>query len=194
MEPVWSGFGGVVIGIGLSAACGFRIILPFLGLSIAAMNGVVRPAPEFQWIATWPALIALATAAILEVAAYYVPWMDNLLDTVTTPLAILAGTLATATVLSDLSPLMKWSISLIAGGGMAGVVQTGTVLLRGMSTLSTGGAGNFAISTAELAGALLTTVLSLLIPLAAFAAACLIAGWVLWKLLRRPAKPLRPAP
>jgi hypothetical protein len=194
MEPVWSGFGGVVIGISLSAACGFRIILPFLGLSIAAMNGVVRPAPEFQWIATWPALIALATAAILEVAAYYVPWMDNLLDTVTTPLAILAGTLATATVLSDLSPLMKWSISLIAGGGIAGIVQTGTVLLRGMSTLSTGGAGNFAISTAELAGALLTTVLSLLIPLAAFTAACLIAAWVLWKLLHRPAKPPQPAP
>lgn len=194
MEPVWSGFGGFVIGIGLAAACGFRIILPFLGLSIAAMNNLIQLSPEFQWIATRPALIAFATAAILEIAAYYVPWMDNLLDTVTTPLAILAGTIAAAAVASDISPLMKWSISLIAGGGMAGIVQTGTVILRGISTASTGGAGNFMISTAELAGAFTTTLLSLLIPLLAFTAACLVAAWVLWKLLHRPARPLRPAP
>jgi hypothetical protein len=63
METAWSGFGGVVIGIGLSAACGFRVILPFLGLSIAAMNHAIPLAPEFQWVATWPALIAFATAA-----------------------------------------------------------------------------------------------------------------------------------
>ncbi len=194
MEQIWSGFWGFAIGIGLSAACGFRIILPFLGLSIAALSNFIQPAPEFQWIATRPALIAFATAAILEVTAYYFPWMDNLLDAVTTPLAVAAGTIATAAVMSDMSPLMKWSIALIAGGGMAGIVQTGTVLLRGLSTLSTGGAGNFAIATVELAGALIATVLSLVIPFLAFTAACLIAAWVLSKLLHRPAKPLRPDP
>ena len=192
MEPVWSGFGGFVIGIGLSAACGFRIILPFLGLSIAAMNSFIQLAPEFQWIATWPALIAFATAAILEITAYYVPWMDNLLDTVATPLAVAAGTIAAAAVVSDMSPFMKWSIALIAGGGMAGIVQTGTAIARGMSTISTGGTGNFVISTAELAGSLMTTVLSLLIPILALAIACLIAAWVIWKVLRRPSKPLIP--
>lgn len=189
MESVWSGFGGLIIGIGLAAACGFRIILPFLGLSIAGMNNLIQLAPEFQWIATWPALVAFATAAILEITAYYVPWMDNLLDTVTTPLAVVAGTLATAAVISDIPPLLKWSLCLIAGGGIAGIVQTGTVLLRGLSTVSTGGGGNFAISTAELAGAAATTLLSLLIPLLAFAAACLLAAWFLWKLLHRPAGP-----
>jgi hypothetical protein len=152
MEPLWSGLEGFVIGIGLSAACGFRIILPFLVLSIVAINHVIALAPEFQWIATRPALIAFATAALLEIAAYYVPWLDNLLDTVATPLAVAAGTLATAAVVSDIPPLLKWSVALLAGGGMAGIVQTGTVLLRGMSTVSTGGAGNFAIATAELAG------------------------------------------
>jgi hypothetical protein len=187
MESTWSGFGGFVIGIGLAAACGFRIILPFLGLSIAAMDNFIQLSPEFQWIATWPALIAFATAAILEVAAYYVPWMDNLLDTVTTPLAVMAGTIAAAAVVSDVSPLIKWSLAIIAGGGMAGIVQTGTTLLRGISSISTCGAGNFAISTAEFAGVLAATLLSLLIPLLAFAAACLLAAWVLWKLLHRPA-------
>jgi hypothetical protein len=189
MEPLWSGLEGFVIGIGLSAACGFRIILPFLVLSIVAINHVIALAPEFQWIATRPALIAFATAALLEIAAYYVPWLDNLLDTVATPLAVAAGTLATAAVVSDIPPLLKWSVALLAGGGMAGIVQTGTVLLRGMSTVSTGGAGNFAIATAELAGGLLVTLLSLLVPLLAFLAACLVAAWVLTKLVQRRAKP-----
>ncbi|MCK9392223.1 MAG: DUF4126 domain-containing protein [Syntrophales bacterium] len=188
IEPLWSGFSGIVIGIGLSAACGFRVILPFLGLSIAAMNGYVNLAPEFQWIGTWPALIAFATAAALEIGAYYIPWMDNLLDAVTTPLAVAAGTIAAASVMSDVSPFMKWSIALIAGGGMAGAVQTGTALLRGMSTVSTGGMANVVISTIELAGAVIATTLSLLMPIVAFTAAIIIAIWVIWKLLHRPAR------
>jgi hypothetical protein len=188
MEPLWSGFSGIVIGIGLSAACGFRVILPFFGLSIAAMNGYVSLAPEFHWIGTWPALIAFATAAALEIGAYYIPWMDNLLDAVTTPLAVAAGTIAAASVMSDVSPFMKWSIALIAGGGMAGAVQTGTALLRGMSTVSTGGLANAVISTVELAGAVIATTLSLLMPIVAFTAAIIIAVWVIWKLLHRPVR------
>jgi len=186
MEPFWGGFSGIVIGIGLSAACGFRIILPFLGLSIAAMNGYVRLSPEFQWIGTWPALIAFATAAALEIGAYYIPWMDNLLDAVTTPLSVAAGTIAAASVMGDVSPFMKWSIALIAGGGMAGTVQTGTALLRGMSTAATGGLANAVISTFELGGAVVATALSLLMPVVAFTAAIIIVVWVVWKLLHRP--------
>ena len=168
VEPFWGGFYGFVIGIGLSAACGFRIIVPFLGLSIAAMNGVIQLTPEFQWIGTEPALWAFATAAVLEVGAYYIPWMDNLLDAVATPLAVVAGIIATASVMTDTSPFLKWAIALIAGGGMAGTIQAGTALLRGMSTVSTGGTANFFIATAELVGSVMTTVLSLLLPVLAF--------------------------
>lgn len=188
MEPIWSGFSGFIIGIGLSAACGFRVILPFLGLSIAVMNGVIQPAPEFQWIGTWPALIALATAAMLEIGAYYIPWMDNLLDTAMMPLSVAAGTLATAAVVSDVSPFLKWSLALIAGGGIAGTVQAGTALLRGVSTVATGGTANILLSTAELAGSAMTTLLSLLIPTLAFTAAVVIALWVLWKMIHQPGK------
>ena len=152
------------------------------------MSGHVTLAPEFQWIGTWPALIAFATAAALEIGAYYIPWMDNLLDAVTTPLAVAAGTIAAASVMSDVSPFMKWSIALIAGGGMAGAVQTGTALLRGMSTVSTGGLANVVISTVELAGAIIATTMSLLMPIVAFTAAIIIAIWVVWKLLHRPVR------
>lgn len=188
MELIWSEFSGFVIGIGLSAACGFRVILPFLGLSIAVMNGLIQPAPEFQWIGTWPALIALATAATLEIGAYYIPWMDNLLDAAMTPLSVAAGTIATAAVVSDVSPFMKWSLALIAGGGIAGTVQAGTALLRGVSTVATGGMANALLSTAELAGSALTTALSLLVPVLALTLALGIALWVLWKTLHPQGK------
>ncbi len=188
-EHLWSGFSGFVIGIGLSAACGFRIIIPFLGLSIAAMGGHILPAPEFQWIGTQTALLAFATAAVLEIAAYSVPWMDNLLDAAATPLAVAAGAVATAAVMTDVPPFLKWTIALIAGGGVAGTIQTGTALLRGASTASTGGAANLVLAAAEFAGSVLTTLLSLLVPFVGLIVAVLAALWIVAGLMRRKRRP-----
>ncbi len=184
-EHLWSGFTGLIIGVGLAAACGFRIIIPFLGLSIAAVSGHIQPAPEFRWIGTQAALLAFATAAVLEIIAYSVPWLDNFLDAAATPLAAAAGALATAAVMTDVPSFLKWTIALIAGGGVAGTIQTGTALLRGASTLSTGGAANLLLAAAEFAGSALATLLSLFLPLAGFAAAVLAALWIAVGLRRR---------
>jgi len=185
METFWSGFSGFVIGIGLAAACGFRIIVPFLGLSLAALNGWIKLVPEFQWIGTDAAFWAFATAAVLEIGAYYVPWMDNLLDAVATPLAVVAGVILTASVMTGISPFMKWTIALIAGGSIAGTIQTGTALARGMSTASTGGIANIFIATAELFGSVITTILALVIPVIAFIFVLIIAAVILIKIMRR---------
>ena len=50
---------------------------------------------------------------------------------------------------------------------MAGLTQGVTALLRAKSTVLTGGAGNVVLSTAELVGALLVSLLALAAPLAA---------------------------
>ena len=166
----------ISLGIGLSAACGFRVFVPLLGLSTAALSGHLNLAHGFDWIGTWPAFACFLTATILEIAAYYIPWLDNLLDSVATPAAIVAGTIITAAVVTDMSPLLKWSLALIAGGGTAGVIQSSSVALRGASTATTGGLANFAISTTELVASLTTTILSILLPiLTAIAVAVLIA-------------------
>src|SRR5688500_4978162 len=99
----------ICLGIGLSAACGFRVFAPLLALSVAAMGGHVEVAEGFAWIGTWPALVCFLTALVLEVVAYYVPWLDNLLDSLATPAAVIAGSVLTAAVITDMSPLMKWS-------------------------------------------------------------------------------------
>ncbi len=152
------------LGLGLSAACGFRVFVPLLVMSIAALSGHLRPAPGFEWIGTVPALLAFATATLLEILAYAVPWLDNLLDALATPAAVLAAMLASASTLGDFPPLLRWGIAVIAGGATAGVVQGATVLLRLKSVAATGGAGNPFIALLELIGAILTSVLAFLFP------------------------------
>src|SRR5262245_17449136 len=117
----------ICLGIGLSAACGFRVFVPLLGMSAAALAGHLHLAPGFDWIGTWPALACFLTATILEIGAYYIPWLDNLLDSMATPAAVIAGSLITAAVVTDMSPLLKWSLAIIAGGGTAGVIQSTSV-------------------------------------------------------------------
>src|SRR5687768_15254162 len=111
------------LGIGLAAACGFRIFVPLLVMSIAANSGHLGLAGGFEWIGTRPALIAFAVATLLEVLAYYVPWLDHLLDTAAVPIAIVAGVVVTASVVTDVSPLLRWSLAVIAGGGAAATTQ-----------------------------------------------------------------------
>lgn len=155
----------VALGIGLSAACGLRVFAPFAVMSAAALAGQITLSPGFAWIGTDEALVVFGIATLLEILSYYIPWVDNLLDTVATPTAIVAGALATAAVLTDTSPLMRWTLAAIAGGGTAGIIQLGTTWVRGFSSLTTGGLGNFVVATGEWMGAFTTATLAVLFPL-----------------------------
>lgn len=153
------------VGIGLSAACGFRVFLPLFALGLANRFGDLPLHESFQWISSTPALLALGTATICEILGYFIPYIDHLLDTMASPMAILAGVIATAAVLSnDTSPWLQWSLAVIAGGGVAAATQTSTVLLRGLSTLTTGGLGNPLVALGELILSAITSILTLLFP------------------------------
>jgi hypothetical protein len=156
----------LILGLCLSAASGFRVFVPILGLSIAALTGYVTLSPELAWIGTPPALIAFSTATVLEIGAYYIPWVDNLLDTIATPAAFIAGTLIMASVAVDLSPFLQWSLALIAGGGSASLFQLATAAIRAGSTAATGGLPNPVFSTLELGGSLIVTILAIALPVA----------------------------
>src|SRR5262245_28422198 len=144
-----TGLISVAIGLGLAAACGFRVFTPLLIAGIAAHWGSLPLASGFEWLASTPALIAFGTATILEIAAYYFPWLDHALDVVATPAAVLAGMVAAASVMTDLPPLLKWTATIIGGGGVAGLIQAASVLLRFKSTALTGGLGNPVVATGE---------------------------------------------
>lgn len=176
------------VGIGLSAACGFRVFLPMLITSIASHSGHLQLASSFQWIGSTPALVAFSVATAVEIAGYYIPWVDHLLDTIATPAAVTAGTIITASMVTDVSPFLRWSLAFIAGGGVAGVVQGSTVLLRGLSTAGTGGLANPIFATAELGGSLITAIFSLFAPVLTIVLIALVVFVVVRKLIRLRSK------
>src|SRR4029077_10059534 len=173
----------IVLGVGLAAATGFRVFLPMLIVSGAAYTGHLPLADSFAWLGTPSALTMLGVAAVVEILAYYVPGVDNLLDSLATPAALVAGTIVSAAVMTDVPPMAKWTAAVIAGGGVAGLTQGATAILRAKSTVLTGGIGNSVIATAELGGALLLTLLALAAPLAALAVVILFL-WLAIRLLR----------
>ncbi len=161
MEPLLS----VCLGLGLSAACGFRVFVPLLVLGVAARTGHLTIVESFEWIGSTPALVTFAVATVLEIVAYYVPWLDNLLDVAATPTAVVAGIVVTASVVSGIDPYLKWTLAVIAGGGTAGAIQTLTTGARQVSSLTTAGVANPVVSTIELGSSIFLSVLSLLAPL-----------------------------
>lgn len=176
--------GSIALGIALAAAAGFRVFLPLLITSVAAYTGHLQLSESFAWLGSVPAMATLAVATIAEILAYYIPVVDNLLDTLTTPAALVAGTLLSAAVMTDLPPIVKWSAAVIAGGGAAGLTQSVTAMLRAKSTAFTGGIGNPVVATAETGSALVISGLAILAPLVAIAAVVFLF-WFGARTLRR---------
>jgi uncharacterized MnhB-related membrane protein len=174
----------IVLGVALAAATGFRVFLPMLIVSGAAYTGHLHLDDSFAWLGSLSALIMLSVAAVAEILAYYIPVVDNLLDTVATPAAFVAGTIVSAAVMIDAPPMVKWTAAVIAGGGVAGLTQGLTGILRAHSTVLTGGLGNSVIATAELGSAAVITFLALAAPTVAIALVVLFL-FVAIRLLRR---------
>lgn len=177
----------IALGIALSACCGFRIFIPMLAAAIAAFNNWVVMPPDMAWMGSLPAIICFATAALVEITAYYLPFLDNILDTVATPLAIAAGTVLAASLIPtpDNEPMLRWVIAFIAGGGGAGVIQASTGLLRLFSTKATLGTGNPVIATGENAAAVTGSVFGFVAPVIVAAILIVVVLWILSAAIKR---------
>jgi hypothetical protein len=168
----------ILVGVGLSAACGFRVFVPLLIMSIASHSGHMTLSDGFQWIGSFSALLAFAIATALEVLGYYIPWVDHILDLAATPASILAGTLVMASAVAGMSPFLRWSLAIIAGGGVAAAVQTFTGVARLTSVATTGGLANPLVATTELGLSALLSTLAILLPLVGVAAVLAILYFV----------------
>ena len=173
-----------MMGIALAAAAGFRIFVPMLVLSIAAVTGEVELAGSLAWIGTVPALVVFAVATVVEIAAYYVPWVDNALDWLGAPLAVTAGTLLAASTLGDADPLLRWVLAVV-GGGVAGTIHGGLAVVRKLSSLATGGLGNPVLATGEAGGSLAVSLLALALPLVALLLLAVALAFLLRRARRR---------
>jgi hypothetical protein len=175
----------LVMGLGLSACCGFRVFVPLLAASIATKLGLLHLGSGFQWMSSTPALICFGAATVFEIAGYYIPFIDNILDTIMTPASVIAGTLLTASaIIPDLDPMLKWGLGIIVGGGSAGIIQAGTALTRATSTATTAGVANPVVATVEHILAIVGSIFSVLVPFVIAGIVCIVIVVMLFFVIR----------
>ncbi|MEJ7826860.1 MAG: DUF4126 domain-containing protein [Segetibacter sp.] len=184
----------IAMGIALSACAGFRVFIPMLAGALAGHFNIISLPNDMEWLSSWPAIACFGTAAVAEVGAYYIPFIDNLLDTIATPLSVGAGTVLASSILpiGDQEPLVRWGIGFLAGGSVAGTIQMGTGLLRLFSSKATLGTGNAIVATTENAAALSISALSFFIPVVIAILVIALIVWIIVKLTKRfSKKPVR---
>lgn len=157
----------IFLGIGLAASVGFRVFLPLFALSLASYFGVWELNPDWQWIGSLAAVITLGVAMLIEIFAYFIPWVDNLLDSLAVPLAAIAGTAVMVSTVANLDPVVTWSLAIIAGGGTATAIKGASAASRLASTATTGGAANPVVSTIETGTATIVSAASIFAPVIA---------------------------
>jgi len=158
----------ICLGIGLATAVGFRVFLPLLVLGLAVYYDVISLNESWQWAGSLTAVITLGIATIVEIFGYYIPWFDNILDTIAIPLATVAGTAVMVATISDMSPVFTWALAIIAGGGTAAIIKGNTSAIRLTSTATTGGIGNPVVATVETGASTVMSLLSVFIAPLAF--------------------------
>ncbi len=172
------------MGISLSACAGFRVFIPMLAGAVAGHFNIIALPADMQWLGSWTAIVCFGTAAIAEVGAYYIPFVDNLLDTIATPLSVISGTVLAFSILpvTEQEPLVRWGVALITGGSAAGTIQLGTGLLRLFSSKATVGTGNVVVATTENVAALSVSLLSFFIPVIVALILIILICWIVVKL------------
>jgi hypothetical protein len=191
MEDLVSWLPGLLLGVALSAGSGFRVFIPLLVSNLAAKFGMVSVSENFQWMTGNTTTIVLVVASVVEIASYYIAFIDNLLDSIALPASVVAGTLLTTQFLKIEDPTLQWGLGILAGGGVAGTIQAGTSLIRLGSTKFTGGIGNGFFSTFENILSMGISLVSLWIPLIMGVLAILLVFWMLKKLFSKRKKPIR---
>jgi hypothetical protein len=184
MDTTFTSLVSIALGVGLAAATGFRIFVPLLLAGIAARAGWLPLNEGFTWLATTPALLTLGTAAVFETLAYYIPGVDHLLDVIAGPAAVVAGIIASASVMTNIAPGVMWPLAIIAGGGIAGLTKGSSALIRAKTGVATAGFGNPVVSTAETAGATILSILAIALPLLCLVLVLAVLYWSVRRIVR----------
>ncbi|MGE0030633.1 MAG: DUF4126 domain-containing protein [Steroidobacteraceae bacterium] len=175
----------VATGIALAAAAGFRAFVPLLAAGLAIHFGYVEAAPGFAWLGEPIVLIALAIATLTEIAAYYIPGLDHVLDVIGSPVAVAAGIVVAASVMVGLPDWLRWFAAIGLGGAVTTTGHALTAIGRAKTGAVSGGLGNPVFATGELAGSLLLATFALLLPFIALVLVIAIIAIVVQRRRRR---------
>lgn len=174
----------ICLGIGLAASVGFRVFVPLFALSLASYFDVWQLNDSWQWIGSNTALIVLGIATLIEIFAYFIPYVDNFLDSIAVPLAAIAGTIIMLSTVAELDPVITWSLAIIAGGGTAAAITGTSSTTRLASTVTTGGLANPVVSILETGTSIFMSVVSIFIPILALILVLIIV-FIIFKLYKK---------
>ncbi|MEZ4793487.1 MAG: DUF4126 domain-containing protein [Gelidibacter sp.] len=180
----------ICLGIGLAASVGFRVFLPLFALSLASYFNLWQLNESWQWIGSLAAVITFGVATLVEIIAYYIPFIDNLLDTIAIPLATIAGTAVMVSTVADLNPVITWALAIIAGGGTAAAIKSASGATRMTSSVSTAGIGNPMVSTVETGTSIIISMVSIFLPIVALVLVAIVF-YMIFKLYKK-IKPSNP--
>lgn len=176
-------------GLGLAAASGFRVFLPPFLMAVWLRLGFLDvniEGSEFEAFSSDVSILLLGVASLSEIMAYKIPWMDNMLDSLATPMAGLAGIYVVAVSLEGADPSVQWALAIIAGGGASLSIQSATVAGRGLSSMFTLGLANPFFSLIEDIASVLLIFIALLAPLAALFASSILIFVILRRKMQDP--------
>ena len=168
----------IFLGIGLAASVGFRVFLPLFALSLASYFDLWTLNESWEWVGSLAAVITLGVATLVEIFAYFIPWVDNLLDSISLPLTAIAGTAVMVSTVADLDPVVTWSLAIIAGGGTATAIKGASATSRLISSTTTGGVANPGLSAIETGTAALVTAASIFAPVLAVILVIIILAFI----------------
>lgn len=175
-----------LLGLGLASATGLRTFLPLLMLALAARFELfdVRLIEQMDWLVSWPAIAALATATIAEFAGDKVPAVDHALNAVGYVTRPVAGAVAAGSVFWAVDPTAAAVAGIIVGAPAALAFNAAQTGARVGSTATTGGLANPLVSFVEDALALATVLVAFLAPILV-PALLIVLAIVVFRLARR---------
>lgn len=156
-----------LLGLGLASATGLRTFLPLLMLALAAKFGLfgIDLNDRMAWLADWPAISALAVAAVVEFTGDKVPVVDHALNVMGAFTRPIAGAVAAGSVFAGVDPMTAAIAGLIVGAPTAFAFNAAQGGARLTSTATTGGIGNPILSFIEDVLSFLMVVLAFLAPI-----------------------------
>tara|TARA_Y100000589_G_C26638163_1_gene420919 strand:- start:65 stop:532 length:468 start_codon:yes stop_codon:yes gene_type:complete len=137
--------------------------------------GQLELANSFQWLQQPIALAALGLAVVLEIAGDKFPVVDHFLDSAAVVIKPIAATVAAASVMTDVDPMVSTILGLVVGGTMAEGVHLVKAKLRLMSSAFTATLANPIISLIEDVVAIVSTLLAVLLPVLIIALLVILA-------------------
>lgn len=177
---------GILSAFGLSASAGLNAYIPLLVVALLAkFTSLIKLSQPWDALTSWWIIGLLVVLSLIEFFADKVPAVNHVNDIIQTFIRPTAGAIlfaASASVVTELSPVLSIAAGILVAGG---VHAAKSLAVRPLVTATTGGAGNVPVSIAEDIVSTILSILSVIVPVLIACVLVLVTAWIVWRWYRR---------